>query len=567
MRSKITNASNAIASRALPLACLMALLVAIVALGATSTGGAGATTSSHSIADAPPAVADNGVLSEWPLPSPASWPFEMKWDNFRNVLWFSEGNPGSTTIDRIGQIDPSSGLLREWGDPTTGGYVHGLALDRSHNFWFTEVELGKIGRLQPATNSITEWSLDSSSQPHGIVVDDVISNSVTIWIGERIGNAISSLDPATGRYIRHVDPLAFAEPHDVVVAPDHSVWFVETCGSRVGQLVPGTTDTWRFWQPPTAPFQCGPPNHIGPLFGVFVGGDFWYSEPYNNNIIRLRPSDNSFAIWPAPNPTPGANQITQISPDPDGNIFFTEMQSNKIGRLEPAGPSIPTVVVVTPTVITQPAPAEATAQSVSVVFTPIVTQLTPDTQVLTGTRTGSFVEWPLPTIPATGTPGRQVGPARGEYGGGSLWLSEVTANKVAGFAVFTSTPVPPTGTPAPPTNTSTSTSTSTPLAATNTPLLATDTPQPQPTNTPAPTACTITFTDVPPGSTFYPYIHCLACLGLVNGYSDGTFRPNNDVTRGQLSKIVSNAAGFEDNQTTRDVPGRARGLYLLPVHW
>ena len=62
---------------------------------------------------------------------------------------------------------------------------------------------------------------------------------------------------------------------------------------------------------------------------------------------------------------------------------------------------------------------------------------------------------------------------------------------------------------------------------------------------------------MPPGSTFYPFIRCLACLGIINGYPDGTFKPNNNVTRGQLSKIVSNSAGFSDNQTTRmfeDVP-------------
>jgi len=67
----------------------------------------------------------------------------------------------------------------------------------------------------------------------------------------------------------------------------------------------------------------------------------------------------------------------------------------------------------------------------------------------------------------------------------------------------------------------------------------------------------LTFTDVPQGSTFYPYIHCLACLGIINGYPDNTFRPNNNVTRGQLSKIISNAAGFNDPQTMQmfqDVP-------------
>ena len=59
------------------------------------------------------------------------------------------------------------------------------------------------------------------------------------------------------------------------------------------------------------------------------------------------------------------------------------------------------------------------------------------------------------------------------------------------------------------------------------------------------------------GSTFYPFIRCLACQGIINGYPDGTFKPGNNVTRGQLSKIVSNSAGFSDNQTTQmfqDVP-------------
>jgi len=52
-------------------------------------------------------------------------------------------------------------------------------------------------------------------------------------------------------------------------------------------------------------------------------------------------------------------------------------------------------------------------------------------------------------------------------------------------------------------------------------------------------------------------VECLVCRGIVNGYPDNTFRPNNDVTRGQLSKIVSNAAGFSDpatGQTFEDVP-------------
>jgi hypothetical protein len=70
-------------------------------------------------------------------------------------------------------------------------------------------------------------------------------------------------------------------------------------------------------------------------------------------------------------------------------------------------------------------------------------------------------------------------------------------------------------------------------------------------------ACAIDFRDVPVGHTFYGPIRCLACKDILGGYSDGTFRYNNDVTRGQLSKIVANAAGYREavtGQMFEDVP-------------
>lgn len=81
----------------------------------------------------------------------------------------------------------------------------------------------------------------------------------------------------------------------------------------------------------------------------------------------------------------------------------------------------------------------------------------------------------------------------------------------------------------------------------------------------APT-CTINFSDVPQGSTFYSYVRCLACAGVLGGYGDGTFRPGDNVTRGQLSKIVANAANFNEpvsGQSFSDVPpGSTFYLYV-----
>ena len=46
------------------------------------------------------------------------------------------------------------------------------------------------------------------------------------------------------------------------------------------------------------------------------------------------------------------------------------------------------------------------------------------------------------------------------------------------------------------------------------------------------------FSDVPPGSTFYPYVETAHAHGIISGYADGTFRPSNHATRGQLSKML-----------------------------
>lgn len=52
------------------------------------------------------------------------------------------------------------------------------------------------------------------------------------------------------------------------------------------------------------------------------------------------------------------------------------------------------------------------------------------------------------------------------------------------------------------------------------------------------------FSDVPPDHWAYPFITTLARRGVVSGYGDGTYGPEDVVTRGQLSKLVVLTAGL-----------------------
>ena len=67
-----------------------------------------------------------------------------------------------------------------------------------------------------------------------------------------------------------------------------------------------------------------------------------------------------------------------------------------------------------------------------------------------------------------------------------------------------------------------------------------------------------TFIDVLPDMQFFPYIEALYAEGIITGYEDGTYRPNDPVTRGQMSAFLARAlnlpdAGDPGNPTFSDV--------------
>lgn len=52
---------------------------------------------------------------------------------------------------------------------------------------------------------------------------------------------------------------------------------------------------------------------------------------------------------------------------------------------------------------------------------------------------------------------------------------------------------------------------------------------------------------------------CLACRGVVSGYADGTFRPNNPTTRRELVKMIAVAAGFAQSAPIENAKGSLGG--------
>jgi len=52
------------------------------------------------------------------------------------------------------------------------------------------------------------------------------------------------------------------------------------------------------------------------------------------------------------------------------------------------------------------------------------------------------------------------------------------------------------------------------------------------------------FIDMPPDATFFAEVNILHRMGAIGGYGDGTFRPNNVMTRGQACKVIVGALRY-----------------------
>jgi hypothetical protein len=272
--------------------------------------------------------------------------------------------------------------------------------------------------------------------------------------------------------------------------------------------------------------------------------------------------------------TVNGTQVTVAPTDSLGRTF--DVQTYDFG--EGPNPPSPTPTALATTTSTPSATATATPiPSATVTATPTLTHTPTGTSTATPTDTPTATPTRTPTATPTDTPTWTP-----------TWTPTATPTDTP-TRTPTDTPTrTPTRTPSAtptkrPTRTPTRTPSTTPApshtaapgptftpvpdaTATRTPLPVTVTPVLTPSRTPSPPACALSFADVPASNPFYSYITWLACRGYVSGYSCGApgescpgayFRPSADVTRGQLLKMVVNAAGWaaaDGGQTFEDVP-------------
>jgi virginiamycin B lyase len=275
---------------------------------------------------------------------PGSGPHGMTFDA-AGRLWVTLEFAGQVVrIDEHGVIAETIDvrLHAEGAKEPINTHPHGLAIGQDgKTLWFTGKLSGTVGRIN-ADRSVEHFPLLTAGS---VPIYISAGPDGDMWCVELAGNQIASITP-DGKVTEHPIPTANSRPIAVIPGPDRaSMWFSEEAGDAIGRI--------DLRADPRVVIELRVPmtqrNVILAGLTFDRAGNLWTQSyvdsanpqpPGADCIIRIdravvtsTPGDLSripIAYYQVPSRNTTMHRMIQ---GPDGNIWFTELAQDKVGRL------------------------------------------------------------------------------------------------------------------------------------------------------------------------------------------------------------------------------------------
>lgn len=348
-------------------------------------------TATGSVAQAEP----SRWFTEWSVPTSASEPLHVL-SVTDDTIYFTERQSG-----KLGRLNPSDNSITEW---TVGGFPHFLILGRNGILYADQA--GRIGKFNPGANQVTFWPI-----PNGIPLHLAQVGNRLYFTDQGLGGRIGRLNLSNGKLRQWAIPTGdFPNGIDT----DMSGRYIAFLGVTKLGILDTATGTFRQWpQPGLATVGNGHVNFLGRY--VFFG-----SNTPGGPISRLNTATNTIRSWILPTSS-GIGDIG-IEPDTDHGVIldFVENDGNNIGHLNTANDGVDSIVAPLVATVT---PVDTITLPYPIMVSKVSTTVTPVRTEVIGVRTGPFVEWAIPT--AASFPG-----GLDELPDGGLIFTERVGNKI-----------------------------------------------------------------------------------------------------------------------------------------
>src|SRR5579859_5102935 len=195
-----------------------------------------------------------------------------------------------------------------------------------------------------ASGKFREYALP---QENSGMMRPAIDHEGRIWFGEMNRNFLAMFDPRTGSFMQ-ITPLRGAFGiMGIVAGPDDSIWYAEQYANYIGRYFPATRQFHLYPLPTIMAPDPGNASKTLPLpsapndLAIDSHGAIWFTELNANAIGRLDPGSGLIRQYPlTTSKNAQALDPYGITIDPSGNVWFTEASVNHLGRLDPASGAV-----------------------------------------------------------------------------------------------------------------------------------------------------------------------------------------------------------------------------------
>jgi streptogramin lyase len=263
-----------------------------------------------------------GTLTSWSLPNANSLPGGIAAAEGRVYFTEAGGN-------RIGLLDVATHTITEW---DVGQGPERLVLGPANSVFFTERWADRIGRIYPSGNYYSSETAGASpSEPMALTLDE--TGGLSIWYTERSATKVANLTlggflfdvlQVKAPTVHSVSPsTSAAAPTVVALTP------ISTPGNPA--LPPGIALAARTTSGPYIEWAISGGFYMLRDLALAPGGSVFLSTE-TRSILELNPTTNTVLFHDLP---VNASSL-HLALDSSGGVWFTESWKEKIGRLTPS---------------------------------------------------------------------------------------------------------------------------------------------------------------------------------------------------------------------------------------
>jgi virginiamycin B lyase len=257
------------------------------------------------------------------------------WRQLIGTMIDLSGNPAEETISKYlathfparAHLKPTlvpgeaSITFREWKVPTLGQRSRDPVQAPDGSIWWAGMWANLVGRLNPDTGEVWEYTLPEGAKPHSVTPD----REGNIWYTGNSNGTIGKLDPRTGRITEYKmpDPAA-RDPHTAVFDKNGTLWFTLQQSNMVGRLIPATGEI----KLATMPAPKSRP------YGIKLSAEDipWVACNGRNCLVRIDPESMAIREYPLPDPKTTVRRLDFAS---DGMIWYVNSSLGRLGRMDP----------------------------------------------------------------------------------------------------------------------------------------------------------------------------------------------------------------------------------------